>query len=302
MAEILMERVSEPPRIVKATKLKIASVMSLWYGIISGTATAIVEFGIDIPRAPFDIGGTITSVSDVVLVFLFIPASIWMSRGQKRGIVLALGLLFTLLTIYTASAVVGFISGTALWKLGFFTILLMLIISGRNELSIIKEHRWSPLSPRKNWKGLEIKKESKRPIGVSLLSFYFLIGGILILVGSIALVLIFNFDIDDKFHLEEAIHFVNPFHPSIDIGKNVVIVFGCLGILYLIISRSLAGGKSWGRKLLIITQAVSVGISGYTMMGEQKVIESMWIGIDLLVIFYMFRPNVVEYFQRNQNT
>jgi hypothetical protein len=81
------------------------------------------------------------------------------------------------------------------------------------------------------------------------------------------------------------------------IGGFIAAVIGILAIIYLIIAWALFNGKSWARKIIIILTIIDL-VTGTITLAIGNVFEITSIILDIIVLYYMWRPHVIAYFNK----
>ncbi len=140
----------------KAFRLKLASVILLWYGTY---ATFLIIAGLtnpstyhSLPLMPVKLG-----LPPAYLIFLHVPhilAGYWLAKGTRNGA--ALGIVVGL---YEAIGLVispfdFLFGGTNIPVRIVFAIVIALIISGRKDLAYLRSSRWRPWSEGKRYRSL----------------------------------------------------------------------------------------------------------------------------------------------------
>jgi putative membrane protein len=78
-------------------------------------------------------------------------------------------------------------------------------------------------------------------------------------------------------------------------GGVVLIIFGILAAIEFVIAGALFSGKRWGRIIVIIFSIIGV-IFGAASLAMGDVISIATIILDIIVLWYMWRPHVIAYF------
>jgi uncharacterized membrane protein len=78
------------------------------------------------------------------------------------------------------------------------------------------------------------------------------------------------------------------------LGGIFLIMFGILAVIEFVIAGALFSGKPWGRIIVIILSIIGLIIGLASMVGNSFSILS--IILDGIVLWYMWRPHVVAYF------
>jgi hypothetical protein len=120
----------------------------------------------------------------------------------------------------------------------------------------------------------------QRPLGITLLAAFETIVGLWRLIGGLLASTVGLLAIC--------------FAPGIFFGGPKAIV---IGILQLVLAFALWGGWAWARLLIVVVSAFSILIAIFGGGGVQGG-EIGSILLSLFAIWYMSRPNVVQYFSR----
>ncbi|MEM3160886.1 MAG: hypothetical protein QXJ74_08905 [Nitrososphaera sp.] len=125
-----------------------------------------------------------------------------------------------------------------------------------------------------------------RPTGITVLGILYILGGIGALVGSAAVGIIAGSLAG------------NQLFGSLAAGIGGLIVFFLLiiAVIEFVIAGALFSGKSWGRTLVIILAIIDLLINLTTLVSG-NVFAVIGIVLDLIVLYYMWRPHVIEYFK-----
>lgn len=81
------------------------------------------------------------------------------------------------------------------------------------------------------------------------------------------------------------------------LGMAIGTLFGLLALIQFIIAGALLMGKSWGRTVVIILSIISLIVGLATVATGLGAALALGIIIDLVIIWYMFRPKVKAYFR-----
>jgi len=168
-----------------------------------------------------------------------------------------------------------------------------------------------------------------RPLGVTIIAILAIISGILLLFGGISLVItgsLINASSVD----------ITPNNDFRSIGSTIgiaLLIIGSIlliiGIVYLIVSYGLLKGKGWARIITIVITIISIVIQviseiirymvaasiahNYPKLAEviannnNSAIYSLLgsiiaIIIDIVIIYYLYRPNVKEFFRKSSSS
>jgi len=169
-----------------------------------------------------------------------------------------------------------------------------------------------------------------RPLGVTIIAILAIISGILLLFGGISLVItgaLINASSVD----------ITPNNDFRSIGSIIgiaLLIIGSIlliiGLVYLIVSYGLLKGKGWARTITIVITIISIVIQvisetirymlaasiahNYPKLAEvivnnnnSSAIYSLLgsiiaIIIDIVIIYYLYRPNVKEFFRKTSSS
>ena len=168
-----------------------------------------------------------------------------------------------------------------------------------------------------------------RPLGVTIIAILAIISGILLLFGGISLVItgaLINASSVD----------ITPNNDFRSIGSIIgiaLLIIGSIlliiGLIYLIVSYGLLKGKGWARTITIVITIISIVIQvisetirymlaasiahNYPKLAEviannnNSAIYSLLgsiiaIIIDIVIIYYLYRPNVKEFFRKSSSS
>ncbi len=127
---------------------------------------------------------------------------------------------------------------------------------------------------------------SQRPTGVTILGILHIIGGIVFAAAAIvfgaASTMMGN-------------SFMGGFMSVI--GGALAAVFVIVAILYFAIASALFSGKRWGRTIVIILSIIDLIFEIVSIAGG-NVFAIAGIILDLIVLYYMWRPHVIAYFYK----
>ncbi len=162
-----------------------------------------------------------------------------------------------------------------------------LIVGGVQEgvWRIKRPHYYSPSKPR-----------TKRLHGIILIIYYYLIVGIALLFIALGIVLIYSSHIPITEKMKLTINYAVPFHEFVNLGEFSALLLGTWVILLIVISASIHKGKRWGRKLVIIENICEIIIGSLKFPTGDISAGNLFMGIPLVIIYYMWRPNVLTYF------
>ena len=125
-----------------------------------------------------------------------------------------------------------------------------------------------------------------RPTGVTILAVLQLISGIILVIVAIAIEAIANLGGSSLFGQFTAV-----------LGGAITAIILVLAAFAFIIAGALFSGKRWARTLVIILSIIdlifeAVSIAGGNAFGIAEII------LDLIILYYMWRPHVIAYFNR----
>ena len=78
------------------------------------------------------------------------------------------------------------------------------------------------------------------------------------------------------------------------LGGIFLILFGILAAIEFVIAGALFSGKHWGRVIVIVLSIISLIIGLVSMVGN--LFSILGIILDVVVLWYMWRPHVIAYF------
>jgi hypothetical protein len=124
----------------------------------------------------------------------------------------------------------------------------------------------------------------QRPLGITILGILYMLGGI----GSAIAALmfgVFSVMMVDSMMMGEIAVF----------GGLISGVFVGVAVLEFVIAGCLLSGKSWARKIIIVFVVIDLVLEFFSIFGGNMVGVAMII-LDLFVLYYLYRPYVIEYF------
>ena len=128
----------------------------------------------------------------------------------------------------------------------------------------------------------------ERPLGITIIAVLYIIGGI---GGMIAAAMFGVF----------SAMIANPMMEDTMIGKMVVFgglvtaVFVSVAILGFVIAGCLLLGKRWARQVVIAFVIIDLVLEFFSIFGG-NVFGTAIVMLDLFVLYYLYRPHVMEYF------
>lgn len=126
----------------------------------------------------------------------------------------------------------------------------------------------------------------QRPTGVTILGVLYVLGGIFATIGAIAVGIIAS-NLGGIPFLGSA---------AILIGGAAAFFLGILAIIEFVIGGALLSGKSWGRKIVIVFAIIDLLLE-VAMIILGNTFAVIGVIMDLIVLYYMWRPHVIEYFR-----
>lgn len=120
-----------------------------------------------------------------------------------------------------------------------------------------------------------------RPLGVTILGILHIIGGIGAAVAALMGAAMLGF-VTTEMHM-------------VAVGGMFLGIFGALAVIEFAIVGALFSGKSWARALVIIFAIVGL-IMGFFSLATANPFAAFFIVIDGFLLWYMWRPHVIEYF------
>lgn len=123
-----------------------------------------------------------------------------------------------------------------------------------------------------------------RPIGITILAVLELISGIIFLMAAIAIGAIASMGGPSMFGMMASA-----------IGGFIAAILVILAIFAFIISGALFSGKKWGRTIVIIFSIIDLILNAVSIVGG-NVFSFADIILNLIILYYMWRPHVMAYF------
>jgi len=124
-----------------------------------------------------------------------------------------------------------------------------------------------------------------RPTGITILAILGFIGGILALLGGALFIAVASSGILSSYG-------VGMFSGFVSLFGGIIIVVGLFAIF---VSWGMWSGKNWAWYLAVILYALGV-VFGLVLLAGGSVAGLVSLLIDLLLLWYMFRPHVKAYF------
>jgi uncharacterized membrane protein len=126
-----------------------------------------------------------------------------------------------------------------------------------------------------------------RPLGITILGILHLIGGSAFLIFAIVGAAMLG--------VSGGMGYFGMF--SAVIGGIFLIMFGILAALEFVIAGALFSGKQWGRIIVIVLSIISLIMGLASLFGNPFSIAA--VVLDAFVLWYMWRPHVIAYFNSN---
>jgi hypothetical protein len=140
-----------------------------------------------------------------------------------------------------------------------------------------------------------------RPIGVTIIAILIIIGGIALLIGGLLFMAFAGFLSSSQTSSDSPINIAVLISLPLSLGMVII------GIIYIVVSYGLLKGKGWAWIITIIVtiigliiQIVSAIITGLVSSSIETALVTHIIGIIIsgVIIFYLYKPNVRDYFRR----
>ena len=126
-----------------------------------------------------------------------------------------------------------------------------------------------------------------RPTGITILGILHFVGGIIsAIVAAMGAVMLGYGGMRNMGHMGMY---------SATLGGAFLVLFGSLAAVEFAIAGALFSGKRWGRTVVIILSIVSL-ILGVLSLAMGNPFSVITIILDLVVLWYMWRPHVIAYF------
>ena len=133
--------------------------------------------------------------------------------------------------------------------------------------------------------------QSERPIGITILGISFIVVAILM---SIAAAMIGTFMAMLRIYSSMMNNMISA------MGGSFVVFIGILAGIEFVIAYALFSGKSWGRITVIVLSIVDLFVH-YATLVIGNLFAIPHIVLDVIVFFYMWKPSVVSYFDREKS-
>jgi uncharacterized membrane protein (DUF2068 family) len=148
--------------------------------------------------------------------------------------------------------------------------------------------------------------DKARPLGVTIVAILTVINGIILLASGVFAVIFApqiitsalnqaNVTMTDQQGQELANNIAGVASTAAVIGGGIVIAFG---IAWLLIAWGLFTAKGWAWIVTVILAIVSAIFSAIGIGGGGFIPHVIILIIDIVILYYMYRPNVKSYFGR----
>jgi uncharacterized membrane protein (DUF2068 family) len=147
-----------------------------------------------------------------------------------------------------------------------------------------------------------------RPLGVTIVAILTVINGIILLASGVFAVVfapqiitstlnqaMSNVTVTDQQGQELATNIAGAASTAAVIGGGIVIAFG---IAWLLIAWGLFTAKGWAWIITVILAIISAIFSAIGIGGGGFIPHVIILIIDIVILYYMYRPNVKSYFGR----
>ncbi len=124
-----------------------------------------------------------------------------------------------------------------------------------------------------------------RPTGITILAILQLIAGIIFVIAAIGIGAL------------SSMGGMSHFPMTTVLGGFIAAIFGVMALFAFIISGALFSGKRWGRTIVIIFSIIDLIFEAVSIAGG-NVFAIGGIILDLVILYYMWRPHVIAYFYR----
>ena len=146
-----------------------------------------------------------------------------------------------------------------------------------------------------------VPPQVSRPVGITILAILQLIAGIFSLIAAIGMGAISTMGGMQGMTGMTGMygtHGMPSFGPmAVAFGGFLAVFFAILAVFAFVISGALFSGKRWGRTLVIIISIIDLIIGGVSVGGgDAGGIVGMI--LNLVILYYMWRPHVIAYFHR----
>ena len=131
----------------------------------------------------------------------------------------------------------------------------------------------------------------QRPLGITILAILYILGGIGAIIGAV-MFSIFSVMFADMMGDSMMNH-------AVIFGGLISGIFVGVAVLEFLIASCLLLGKSWARRIVIIFIVVDLILEFFSIFAGNMFGFPM-IVLDLFVMYYLYRPHVIEYFGETQ--
>lgn len=135
---------------------------------------------------------------------------------------------------------------------------------------------------------MQASVKRQRPTGVTILAILYILGGIFFTVVGTAVVLV----VDELGAIIPTLGSVAPL-----VLRAAASILFIVAAIEFVIGAALLSGKSWGRKIVIILAIINLILEVTTIVVAGNFFGVVGMIIDGIVLFYMWRPHVREYFE-----
>jgi len=134
-----------------------------------------------------------------------------------------------------------------------------------------------------------------RPIGVTLIAIWYIIIGIVLVLGGISLVALAG--LAEGGYIPGLGDF--PYLGVIlALGGAIAIIFIIIAVVEFIIAWGLLGGKGWAWTLTIVLTFLAIALEVLSLTGGVGAFTIIGLAINALIIYYLFRPNIKAFFRK----
>jgi len=123
-----------------------------------------------------------------------------------------------------------------------------------------------------------------RPTGITVLGILHLIGGAASLIMATAGATMLG--------MSGSMGYMSMM--TVGFGSAFLIIFGILAAIEFMIAGALFSGKPWGRMVVIVLSVIGLIVGLASIAGNP--FSALSIVLDGVVLWYMWRPHVIEYF------
>lgn len=138
----------------------------------------------------------------------------------------------------------------------------------------------------------EMPSKSERPTGITVLGIIYIIFGVLMIV-TVAMLATFSVMMGGYSSMIGGMMG----NTMTVFGGIIAVGVGILAAIEFAIAWALFSGKSWGRTTIIVLSVVDLIVHCITLAAG-NLFAIPHIVLDLIVLFYMWKPSVVSYFNK----